>query len=279
MAVETEEELAAKASSKEDSKDDDKTPSNDELSDAFDKLFKEEEELVSKDSEMTNEDAKIVDDEKTQDDNAEKSRLGRKVKAMEEERKKDRELLEKILAKLDSPKQTVAKTNDNLDSDEEEEYPTEIKTPDDIENYNRIKAQREAKALRTYQTTYRNLVESYAKDDDYAEVLEVLKTNPEFDKIHTGKPEIDVEINYNKAARSLLAKRLKASAEKKVPVHGNDETPPAGLSGTNRVAKPFEKEYELDEFAREFVNKTKMSKEDIGKALAGDIPLNLRGAK
>jgi hypothetical protein len=257
MAVEkTEKELEAEASKEVDSKDGDESPSNDELADAFDKLLAEDEEPVDEPDVEVDEAAKKIADEQTQDDNAEKSRLGRKVKAMEEERKKDRELLEEVLALLKAPKKTVTSKEEQLDEGDEEE-----------------------KALKTYQATYRELVKGYAKDADYEEVLAVLKTNPEFDKIHTGKPEVDVEINYNKAARSLLAKRLKASAEKKVDVHGDEETAATGLSGSGRQAKPVDKEYELDEFAKEFVSKTKMSKEDIGKALAGDIPLNLRGTK
>lgn len=274
----TKEELEAEASAKENLEDGDKTPSDNELSDAFDKLF-EEENVGEKDDETNK--SKVAE-KPSQDDNAEKSRLGRKIKAMEEESKKNKELLDEILKEIRTGKQTKSEVVDKSESnDDEEEYPETITTPEDIERYNRVKAKKDQKALTEYQTKYRGLIKGYDGDEHYKDVIELIKTNPEFDKIYTGDPAVDVEINYNKAAKVVLSKKVKAATTKKIDVHGddNEENPPAGLSGGGKVAKVDTKEIELDEHAKEFVAKVKMSKEDVATALKGDTPLNLGGTR
>ncbi len=275
----TKEELEAEVKSKE-NLDGDKVPSDEELSDTFDKLFEEENvgDVVEGDN-KADENSKIADE--LQDDNAEKSRLGRKVKAMEEENKRIKESLDEILKEVRSGKQVKSEpVTDKLESDDDEQLPDTITTPEDLERYNRVKAKNEQKAITTYQTKYRSLIKGFETDEHYNDVISLIKTNAEFDKIYTGDPEIDVEINYNKAAKVVLSKKIKAGSAKKIDVHGDDgDAPPAGLSGSTRVAKTTDSEIELDEHAKAFVDKVKMSKEDVSKALEGDTPLNLKKDK
>jgi hypothetical protein len=117
---------------------------------------------------------------------------------------------------------------------------------------------------------------SSMKDDEYFdEVVGLMKSDPAFDKIHTGDPEKDVDINYNKAARALLARKL-ATVKIKPVVHGDEhEDLATGLSGSTKVAGKLSGSIELDDFAKEYIAATGMNEDDVKAALKGSASAHL----
>jgi len=216
------------------------------------------------------------------DDNASKSRLGRKVKNLEESNKKLEDMLAKALEKLDSfatrqqeaaVKEPAAQTASGTD---EEEMPETIITPEDLERYNRVKQRRAEKSLATYQTQYRELFMKNAADDpDFQDVLKFVQSNPAYNKIITDNPVIDVALNYERASKAVLKGKLvelaKKNATPKVPVANEDASEvPTGIGVTTRATSTQKAAPVLDSFAKDFIAKTGMSEAEVADALAGN---------
>lgn len=228
---------------------------------AFDKEFKGIEKVEKGESGE-------VDEDGLPKDNRKRSDLGRKIKELTENAEKDRELMKQILERLSE--QSLAKKKEVVVDEDDEEMPETIVTPEDLEKYARIKKKREERALENYQSKYRQLLGEYkSKDDNFDEILAEITSNPEFDKIHTWKPEVDVELNYAKAARAVMAKKLAAiGGKKEVPVKGEKESA-TGLSGASRTESKEVVLPKLSADVLEYAKSLNMSNEEIADALAG----------
>ena len=84
-----------------------------------------------------------------------------------------------------------------------------------------------------------------------------------------------MELNYNKAKSSLLAKKM---AKPKVPGR-HEKAEGTSLSVKSQTDKSESSDVELDDFAKEYVKKTGTSEESIKAALKGEPGAHLMGIR
>jgi hypothetical protein len=117
--------------------------------------------------------------------------------------------------------------------------------------------------------------------EEQNEIYKELMAN--FNNVITKDPIQDAEINYAKAERAYLRKKLaQPSAPKPVdtrpiPLANTPPQVPIGVEGGSRNAPPSAKPIELDEHAKEFVRRTNMSEKSQLEALTGPVPNYLSG--
>jgi len=210
------------------------------------------------------------------DDNRERSNLGRRVKAMEENLNHFLNRFEQISSKIEQPKPA----RPELDEDADLDVPlTASEFESRIEKYEREKAERERSANANYVSGYQRSQISLGMDmseEEHAAVVQEMNTN--FNVRHSNDPSLDAEKNFLRAQLSLTKKQLEQTKVPKNPLEKNKGPAVKNLGGPSestvdvRVkAKP-----KLDKFAAEFVAKTNMSDESVSAALEGEIPLRLR---
>lgn len=184
------------------------------------------------------------------DDNAERSRLGRKVKEQEQ-------LLQTILLELQSLKKPAAEP---VEEEEDDEALAEEARLEKL--LERIQQKKEAKKT-SYESKYLATLHTITKDVDEAEhkaIVEIMLSK--YNKVITENPEVDAELNYRKAEADYLRSGV---GKRKAPLRGDKppkvEIPESKKKGAEAL------DVELDDFAKEFVAKTKMSTDSIKKAL------------
>lgn len=213
-------------------------------------------------------------------DSRERSNLGRKVKRLEDELTNFNSKMDTLLSRFPQPQPAYQ---------QEEEIPEIIATSEDVlkllrspkgkEMYKTLKdeeTQEQAKERDKYEREY-FIASEKMKDDNpemHQEIFDEMLKN--FNKVRTGTPEIDAELNYTRAKASVLSKRIAAPAKPKPPnVKGGGSAIPAGLSVGSTNDTEHEKELNLDADALEFLKKTGMSMDSAKSALKGDIPMHL----
>lgn len=191
-------------------------------------------------------------------DNAERSQLGRKVKGIEDSVRTLTENLNAFLATQNRPKEVAS----------DDEIPQYISTPDDLEKYNRAKAKKEQAMKQVYESNYVKMVRQIAgQDDDGDDVMkEVLSLESPFNRYITGDPVVDARINYADAARAILKKKY-VPAKAKPNVKGEKSQVSTSLNITTTERPSEGAEVALDDFAKEFINQTKMKDESVKEAL------------
>ncbi len=202
-------------------------------------------------------------------DNAEKSRLGRRLKAIEEARVKDSETLQMILERLGN------KPDDSTKTEELDDPDIDLEEIARLEKLDRYREKKRQESIDKYQASYKAEVAKYKDDPEYEDALALMKTKPEFDKIYTGDPARDAELNFEKAARAALRVKGVAKGKEKPPVHGDDldEEVSTGLSGTSTNPHRAIKAPKLDDTAKEYIafieqrEGKKMTDEEIAEAL------------
>ena len=149
----------------------------------------------------------------------ESSRLGRKVKRMED-------TFAEAMAKLDALTEAIGKTT--MVAPVEDEMPEIIATPDDVQKVIDIRDRQRAQQAQKEKTAYFSRFKSHESEDPelYADIYEEMLKNHN-DK-NTGKPEIDADINYLKAKNAIFSRKL-AEAAKPKPNVLSKEPPPANV--------------------------------------------------
>ena len=183
----------------------------------------EDQETPTEETEEEPEEAKEPEPDEEPDaelPHPESSRLGRKVKRLDDNLKeRDREI-EVLKAELNQLKGVLlVKTSD----EEETLDPDDVATVgsvekiisrklEELEKKSDEKRQKEVE----YQNKYENFLADRADDDPdiFDEIVELLSGETEFNRIHTGDPKIDIEINYNKAKAHLLSQEKEKSKPK-----------------------------------------------------------------
>lgn len=238
-------------------------------------ITEEIKEPVSKTNETKSEEVKVDETKKEevkQDENAERSKLGRKVKYLEES------LIPRLESKIDLllAQKSPGKTEDDefIPPQTQEEFERKVAEFEDkkvsrIQN-NQLK----------YQAGFLSALSRIGLEEDgsiYEEVVNEIKKegskfNVCYSSDYTSDPNVDAERNYIKAKNFILSQKLKSVTVSKEPVNplkGDKPKVPFGVSGTTKVAPKSEPELEMDEYARDFVRRTKMSDEDVKVALTG----------
>jgi len=195
----------------------------------------------------------------------ERSNLGRKVKKLEDTISE----LTDIIQELRASRQTV-----NAPQADMPEY---ISTPDDVERVLTARERKQKEEQARYQGAYAKTFRGLGKNEsDYEEVFNEMFEH--FNEVRTGDPEVDAELNYAKAKASLLSKKLAGPAKApKANVKGSKTEVSTNLSVESRADDTPGADVQLDEFAKEFVAKTKMNNESVKDALKSETPIHLRG--
>jgi len=211
---------------------------------------------------------KIEEEELT--DHAERSRLGRRVKRMED-------YLDQVLSKLDSFTYQHERSRDRTEI-ASEEIPEVISTSADV---NKVLDARERKIHQEqmeYEKKYLGKVTSFASENQemHEDILGLMdKEWKVFGLRHSNLPEYDAELNYLKAKAALLSRKM-AQPKPKPNVRG--EKPP--ISTDLSMSSPQElssssHEIHLDDFAADYVKRIGMKDESVKEALKGETPFHL----
>lgn len=189
------------------------------------------------------------------EDNAERSRLGRKVAHLET-------IILGLTEKLEKFGETPigAPTKEEGKRDEgEEKLPT---SKEELRKMLHDLQEEEAKEKRSYESTYLAKIYELGKDnDDQDAIVELMLKN--HNKVLHNKPELDAELNYRAAeAEYYRTKRV----EKKSPLKG--DKPPKTEKPESKAVGETALDIDLDEYAKEFIAKTGMSTESVKRALS-----------
>jgi len=192
-------------------------------------------------------------------DQRERSRLGRRLKRVEEGLGKlDR--LEQILQRMEYS----APRKDDKTSSSEYEIPEVITTGEDVLKTIRIDREQARKAAEDYQSKYIKHIHSLESDDDpiSEEVVKELFTftspfnmrRGDDDNPSTWNPTADAEINYYKAKAAILASKHGKSDRPKANVRGEKVPVSADISTDLTMKERTQKEVKLDPYAQEYLN-------------------------
>ena len=226
-------------------------------------------------------------------DNAERSRLGRRLKATEDK-------LDAILAKLEGQpggqaQQQPAQVAENVTYDDtyiqnqidaaiaEGKLPETIMTPHDQYRVNQFvnglhQTMSNQYAFRYLNTLKAPVLKGNTPDDIHAEVIEELqKVDSPFNLRRYDNPTVDAQMNYLEAKASVLQKRL-AGGKPTTVFRGRPEGSPAtGTSVSTRTETVVDEMPALDEASQDFIKRTGMSVDSVKSALKGPMPFHLRG--
>lgn len=192
------------------------------------------------------------------DDNAERSKLGRKVKTLED-------TLQTLIEKLDQTIQAPKPDSEGDDDDDEFDIPT---TQEEFERKVEEYESKKTAKIKQYESGYVQKVNELWADEDEdvrKEIEAELLKN--FNGKYSDDPARDAEINYLKAERSYLRKLTSTLADKPRinPLKGEKTPTPVGGESIPKKAK--DSTVKLDAFAQEFADSVEMSEESRREAL------------
>jgi len=193
---------------------------------------------------------------KPQDDNAERSRLGRKVKYLEEtivnltsQLETQTKLLQSLVERM-SPKESAK------EEDEEEVITTKKDVLRVLTEAEKKKMEEKARYENNYVKTFQSLL---MQEDDGIR-SDIYKTwNDKYNVVFTGDPVRDAEIGYLKAKVDVLSRHT---------YKGREETP---FQPTKSSPSEYSKRYTLNPEAMELAQYFGLSDDDIKSALESDL--------
>ncbi len=218
------------------------------------------EEVSEKKDEIKDTKKEIVDAE----DQAERSRLGRRLKRQEEQLGNLESKMDAFFTRFES-----LQSNQAIQTQEADDI-----TEEDVRKY-RLLSKKERDAQEKYSQEYTSSFRKIGIKDDADEVDQVWdEMYKNFNDVRTGDPKLDAEMNYAKAKASVISKKF-ATVKPKANVRGERSSVSTNLNVTTHQQESEEKDVELDEYAKEFVAKTGMKKESYTAALKGETPVHL----
>lgn len=200
-------------------------------------------------------------------DHGEKSRLGRRVSFIENKidelmNRMDTQLSDIVSAMGERREPTVTTTTTTTEDDDD--Y---IATEQDVRRVVKKMQEQDRVASAEYSKQYTDKFKTFKSNDaeNYDAIWNEMYAN--FNEVITGNAEVDAEINYNKAARSVLSKKL-AGKNTTTSVVKDDHVLPAGTSTTTMSDTPPERKITLSADAQEWASKFNLKSEDIQRALS-----------
>jgi hypothetical protein len=226
-------------------------------------------------------------------DNAERSRLGRRLKQMEETQK---QLLDEIKSLIggqpQQPQQQQVPENVTYDDRfvqsqidaavERGEIPSTIVTPQDQLVVNRFIGGLQQQIGNQYARQYLGTLTSPklkgdTPDDIHAEVVtELQRVESPFNLRRYNNPALDAQMNYLEAKNAILLKKFTEKPESVFKGKPKD-APATGTSVSTRTAAVNNDLPELDAASQDFIKRTGMSPESVRNALKNEMPYYLRG--
>jgi hypothetical protein len=224
-------------------------------------------------------------------DNAERSRLGRRLKQVEEINRKILDELQSLKGGQTAPvtvPENVTFDDSYVQSRLDEAIskgliPETIITPSDQMKVNNFINGLQADMSNQYASRYLNTLKSHTlkgttPDDIHAEVItELQKVDSQFNLNRYNNPTVDAQMNYHEAKSFILQKRLVEGKPTTAFKGKPKDSPATGTSVTTRTATVANDLPELDEASRDFIKRTGMSVDSVKAALKQDLPLHLRG--
>jgi hypothetical protein len=224
-------------------------------------------------------------------DNAERSRLGRRMKNLEDS-------LNQLLSKLDSiPNQanpaqpqseaptTVAYDDSFMERElqaaiEQGIIPDTIITPMDQLKVDKFRQRVEEKQSLEYQRGYINALKGLkgnTADTLHDEVVaELFKVESPYNQKRYGDPGVDARLNYLEAKSAILEGKMTTPTSKSV-FRGKQGNVPTGNHVSTTVQPSEDAGMKLDEVSLQFIKSQGMSEESVRKALKTPLPLHLKG--
>ena len=209
----------------------------------------EETEELQAVEEETEEQAIEPETKAKDEENAERSRLGRKVKTLEDQ-------LSRLVNLLET-KETVKTEQLEEDDEEADAYITPENLPKYIE---RETKKREAEQVKYQQNYVANFSQIGKDDDNFTDIWEEMLAN--HNTVVTGDPKADAQINYFKAKASIFENRKPVN-----PVQGKSKTVKTKVNVPDKIQEKQPKPIKLDPIAAEFVKRQKLSTEFVEKTL------------
>lgn len=202
-----------------------------------------------------------------EEEHKERSRLGRRVSAIEEEVDYRNRRIDGMLEKMEGFLSSTSKTS-NYES-EVNDMPLTKKDFDRL-TYEREKRRREDRTR--YESNYLQHIKRLGQSEDpdlHDEIYGEMMKN--FNVRHSSDPVADAERNYYRATRAVLKK---ASPKKEVPLKG-EKAKGAGVGGDTVMKEKEAALPELDEYAKEYVKSRGLSEEKVRKALKAGTPFGI----
>jgi small-conductance mechanosensitive channel len=204
---------------------------------------------------------------------AERSRLGRRVKRLEDSITETNQLLRKMMEGTPHTKAVV---------NEEPEY---ISTQDDV-----VKVLRKVygatpdeieEAQSKYQKDYLEYIDKIREDDEqlHEEIMDTMMKDfnirrGKVNNPNTWNPYTDAELNYEKAKASLFKKKY---VKPKINLKGEKTGSNANVSVTSTSDATKAATFKLDDDAMSLIKHYGMKEENIKETLDGKFPAHLRG--
>lgn len=199
--------------------------------------------------------------EEQDEDHAAKTRLGRKVKKLEEVMV-TKDQFNQLMSKLDTFMTRPVETQVN--TEQETEMLEYVATPDDVEKVIQARENRIRSEQDTYQRAYVSQMVSMSQGNDaHDDIVKEMMTN--FNVRRTGNPQIDAELNYAKAQAAVLSRQN----IKTVPVKGESAVGTGvthGVTNTQTKVTLPKLTPEAESFVA-YMKKQGMSEESIAEAL------------
>lgn len=222
-------------------------------------------------------------------DNAERSRLGRKVKQLSDNVVTKEDLAE-VQKQLKELAQGLQKRG-GMPQDEFDDFGEPVaKPPQDMKEIVRqelVRAEQEKariaqEAQEQYSDGYISQMREMLNDiDDKAarnKIWELMTSdNLEYNSKHSNDPVRDCAKNFAKAFRHVVSG---AADKQNPPAKRNGPTGPTNvLSSSGSQARGKAPVPKLDSVAAEFAKRMGMTQDEVAEALGGETPLNLKGKK
>lgn len=279
------------------------------LSSAYDNVQTDnvEQKDVTENTEITGEETQETEEAGEQEqkevipdepvDNAERSRLGRRMKQMEEDFKTSQQLLldeiKALRGEKPQPQENAVPENvtyndafiqSQLDMAVEKGLiPSTIITPQDQVKVNNFISNLQNEMGSQYSNKYLGVLKSpslkgQTPDDIHAEVIaELQRYESPFNQRRYDNPVLDARLNYLEAKESILMKRLSEGKPANVFKGKPKNAPATGTSVSTKTATVTDELPALDETSMDFIKRSGMSVESVKNALKEPMPLHLRG--
>lgn len=270
------------------------------LSSAYDATQEQTETVETKETTETEETQETIQEQETEKevipeepaDNAERSRLGRRMKTIEEQNKQLLEEIKSLRGEKPPAQQTAVPENVTYDDnyiqtklDEAAEkgiIPSTFVTPQDQLKVNSFINKIQSDIGNQYATKYLGTLNSptlkgQTPDDIHAEVVaELQRYESPFNQRRYDNPLLDAKMNYLEAKESILMKRLSSGKQTNNFKGKPKDSPATGTSISTRTQATATDLPELDAYSKDFIAKTGMSEESVRAALKEPLPLHLR---
>lgn len=244
---------------------------------------KEEKEPETQTTEKEEEPTESKEDEVPEEpsDNAGRSKLGRRVSAIEASIQTLVDEMRTVLKPAEN-QETIESEEDTwlAENEDEDEFISKRDLPGLFEKFETLRTKKEAKVQKErdrYNAEYNAVFQEYGKSTDpelHKQIIDEMIANHNVKRSNNGS--LDGELNYLKAKATIIDKK---SAETTNPLEKNKDKDLKNLGGpSDTIATPKESApIKLDKYAAEFVSQVGLSEDSIKKALEGKARPGLMG--